>query len=73
MPSFAELCEEQAGRVTETAALAATAEDLLRTARHAARERHSAGHCGLSKRRLASVTKDECVATREEGTKTFQG
>ena len=73
MTSFAEACEDLTRRVTETTAAAASAEDLLRTARHAARERHSGGHWGLSKRKLASVTRDECVATRDEGTKTFQG
>ena len=46
--------------------------ELLQTVRRAAMG-HYSGLGGLSKRKVAPVTREECVATREEGTKTFQG
>ena len=75
MTSFTAVYEDVTARVTSEAGDVSTtisSEDLLRTVRHLAKG-HYSGLGGLSKRRLAPVTREECVATREEGTKTFQG
>ena len=75
MTSFTAVYEDVTARVTSEAGEVSTwvsSEDLLQTVRHLAKG-HYSGLGGLSKRRLAPVTREECVATREEGTKTFQG
>ena len=61
----------EAGDVAKTAKTI-SAEDLLQTVRRVAKG-HYSGLGVLSKRKLAPVTREDCVATREEGTKTFQG
>ena len=70
MTSFTAVCEDVTARVASEAGV--TSEDLLQTVRRAARG-HYSGLGDTSKRKVATVTKAECVATREEGTKTFQG
>ena len=70
MTSFTAVCEDVTARVASEAGV--TSEDLLQTVRRAAKG-HFSGLGDTSKRKVATVTKAECVATREEGTKTFQG
>ena len=75
MTSFTAVYEDVTARVTSEAGEVSTwvsSEDLLQTVRRLAKG-HYSGLGGLSKRKLAPVTREECVATREEGTKTFQG
>ena len=75
MTSFTAVYEDVTARVTSEAGEVSTwvsSEDLLQTVRRLAKG-HYSGLGGLSKRKLVPVTREECVATREEGTKTFQG
>ena len=75
MTSFTAVHEDVTARVNSEAgdvAKTISAEDLLQTVRRVAKG-HYSGLGVLSKRKLAPVTREECVATREEGTKTFQG
>ena len=74
MTSFTAVYEDVKGRVTSEVASSKEipSDDLLRAVRRVAKG-HYCGLGGLSNRRPARVTREECAATREEGTRTFQG
>ena len=74
MTSFTAVYEDVTARVSNSEVDRADvpSEDLLRAVRRLARG-HYCGLGGLSNRRPARVTREECAATREEGTRTFQG
>ena len=74
MTSFTAVYEDVSARVTSEVASSKEipSDDLLRAVRRLAKG-HYCGLGGLSSRRPARVTREECAATREEGTRTFQG
>ena len=75
MTSFTAVYEDVTARVASEVAVSKDipSDDLLRAVRRVARG-HYCGLGGLSNRRPpARVTREECAATREEGTRTFQG
>ena len=75
MTSFTAVYEDVTARVTASEVASSKeipSDDLLRAVRRVAKG-HYCGLGGLSNRRPARVTREECAATREEGTRTFQG
>ena len=75
MTSFTAVYEDVTARVASAEVASSKeihSEDLLRAVRRLAKG-HYSGLGGLSNRRPVHVTREECAATREEGTRTFQG
>ena len=74
MTSFTAVYEDVSARVNSEVASSKEipSDGLLRAVRRLAKG-HYSGLGGLSNRRPARVTREECAATREEGTRTFQG
>ena len=76
MTSFTAVYEDVTARVNASEVASSKeilpSDDLLRAVRRLAKG-HYCGLGGLSNRRPVHVTREECAATREEGTRTFQG